>query len=306
MRAIALACSALVLTACASTAEPGPGGDGGGQATNQNDCAVIAAVAKGHYEFDRANNVPPPLWLFSETGDWSPRCDWSRFGLNFPTTYDPDRRHRPGERVQWVQFRKPVYDGKIARVTGTPDGDALTLLVESDGARCATGRASLPGSSPAPAIDSLPAGTPPAERPQASEASLAPGLALGIAPAVIDDATLAAYLADVRETETLYRTEKLVHPGQMLWLANKALVENVNWSMRPDPNENTGAGNARDLLGHLIASQLGLNVVIHQGPGSQPVVLAPLRGLSRGAVEVELVMVNGQVTYRPHQRWSAG
>jgi hypothetical protein len=81
-----------------------------------------------------------------------------------------------------------------------------------------------------------------------------------------------------------------------------ALVENLNWSMRPDANENTGAGNARDLLGHLIASQLGLNVVIHQGPGSQPVVLAPMGGLSRGAVEVDLVMVNGEVTYRPHQR----
>ncbi|MGW4208928.1 hypothetical protein ACWEIJ_13150 [Lentzea sp. NPDC004789] len=77
-----------------------------------------------------------------------------------------------------------------------------------------------------------------------------------------------------------------------------ALVENVNWSMRPEPDENTGAGNARDLLGHLIASQLGLNVVIHQG--GQPVVLAPMSGVSRGAVEVDLVMVEGQVTYRPH------
>lgn len=115
MRVVALACSALALTACASAPGPGPGG-GDGQATNQNDCAVIAAVAKGHYEFDRANNVPPPLWLFSETGDWSPRCDWSRYGLNFPTTYDPERQHQPGERVQWVQFRKPVYDGNGATI----------------------------------------------------------------------------------------------------------------------------------------------------------------------------------------------
>ncbi len=114
MRAVVVACSALALTACASAPEPAPGGDGG-QARNQNDCAVIAAVAKQHYRFG-PDNVPPPLWLFSETGDWSPRCDWSRYGLNFPTTYDPDRQHRPGERVQWVQFRKPVYDGNGATI----------------------------------------------------------------------------------------------------------------------------------------------------------------------------------------------
>ncbi len=80
---------------------------------------------------------------------------------------------------------------------------------------------------------------------------------------------------------------------------NGALVENVNWSMRPDPDENRSAGNARDLLGHLIATHLGVNVVIHQG--GPPVVLAPLGGQSQGSVEVDLVVVNGQATYRPHQ-----
>lgn len=113
MRAVALACSALVLTACASAPEPGPGG--GGQATNQNDCAVIAAVAKGHYQFG-PSNVPPPLWLFSEAGDWSPRCDWSRYGVSFPRTFDPDAPRAQGERVQWVQFQKPVYDGNGATI----------------------------------------------------------------------------------------------------------------------------------------------------------------------------------------------
>lgn len=81
---------------------------------------------------------------------------------------------------------------------------------------------------------------------------------------------------------------------------NGALVENVNWSMRPDPDENRSAGNARDLLGHLIATHLGVNVVIHQG--GAPVVLAPLGGQSHGSVEVDLVVVNGQATYRPRQR----
>jgi acyl dehydratase len=125
------------------------------------------------------------------------------------------------------RFLKPVYDGDIASVTAARDGDALTLLVESSGERCATGRESLPEPSPAPAIGSFPAGTPPAERPKASEASLAAGTALGIAPLVIDAATLSRYLADIRETEPLYAAEGLVHPGQILRLANQALLQNV-------------------------------------------------------------------------------
>lgn len=118
MRAAALLCTAaFALSACVSApGQPGQSGQPGEQATSQNDCAVIAAVAKGHYEFDRPGNTPPPLWLFSEDGDWSPRCDWSRYGLSFPTTYDPNRQHQPGDRVQYVQFQKPVYDGRGATI----------------------------------------------------------------------------------------------------------------------------------------------------------------------------------------------
>jgi len=105
--------AALVLSACASA--PRKPGLPGTQATNQNDCAVIAAVAKGHYQFG-PENVAPPLWLFSEGGDWAPDCDWSRYGVSFPHTYDPNRHHQPGDRVQWVQFQKPVYDGRGATV----------------------------------------------------------------------------------------------------------------------------------------------------------------------------------------------
>ena len=42
------------------------------------------------------------------------------------------------------RFLKPVYHGDIARVTGELEGDGLALLVESNGERCATGRASMP------------------------------------------------------------------------------------------------------------------------------------------------------------------
>jgi hypothetical protein len=94
MRAAAVLTAALTaalglssaLTACATPVTSSPGGPD--QATNQNDCAVIAAVAKGHYRFNTTDNVPPPVWLFSEGGNWSPRCDWSRYGVSFPKTYD--------------------------------------------------------------------------------------------------------------------------------------------------------------------------------------------------------------------------
>ena len=54
-----------------------------------------------------------------------------------------------------------------------------------------------------------------------------PGRALGIAPFAVDRAMLLDYLAEVRESESMYRAEGLVHPGQILRLANMALVQNV-------------------------------------------------------------------------------
>ena len=126
------------------------------------------------------------------------------------------------------RFLKPVYDGAVARVTATEDGDALELSVTSAQDRCATGRAFIPAERRvAPPIDALPIATPPSERPAANETSLAPGRALGITPVTIDRAMLGNYLDDIRETEPIYRTEGLVHPGQILRLANQALVQNV-------------------------------------------------------------------------------
>ncbi|MFT4096811.1 MAG: hypothetical protein QM651_06790 [Rhodoblastus sp.] len=125
------------------------------------------------------------------------------------------------------RFIKPVYDGNIARVSASEDKGVLNLTVESGGAHCASGHALLPDAAPAPAVDSLPLGTPPAERPKASEINLAPGVALGLAPATIDRAALQQYLADIRETDGLYMREGLVHPGQILRLCNAALVQSV-------------------------------------------------------------------------------
>jgi hypothetical protein len=126
------------------------------------------------------------------------------------------------------RFWKPVYDGALARITAAEEGDALTLTVESAGERCATGRASIPAQPPALAIaDAIPPAEPPNNRLPASEDSLSCGRLLGIVPFAIDRAMLLDYLDDVRETERIYRAEGLVHPGQILRLANMALMQNV-------------------------------------------------------------------------------
>lgn len=127
------------------------------------------------------------------------------------------------------RFWKPVYDGALTRITAAVEsGGALSLEVESSGERCATGQASLPPQPPALLVaDAIAPAEPPRDRPPASEESLAPGRALGIAPFAVDRAMLLDYLDAVRETEPLYRTEGLVHPGQILRLANMALLQNV-------------------------------------------------------------------------------
>ncbi len=78
-----------------------------------------------------------------------------------------------------------------------------------------------------PALDTLPQGTPPSDRPKASDTSLAPGCTLGIAPLMIDRVLLSTYLDEIRENDPIYRAEGLVHPSQILRLANNPLVQNV-------------------------------------------------------------------------------
>jgi len=165
------------------------------------------------------------------------------------------------------RFLKPVYDGSIARVTAKEDRDGLMLRVESDGEQCATGRASMrTDQRPAPLVDALPLGAPPVERPKASEASLAPGRALGIAPMTIDLAMLSTYLEQIRETDPLYRSEGLVHPGQILRLANQALVQNVvlgPWIHIGSRIRNHGAAHVGEKL--TIRSRITSNAISSKG-----------------------------------------
>ena len=115
-RTLALvALSTLGLAACAGmTAGEVEAAPAGG-----DDCAVIAAVAREHYRFG-PDNVPPPLWLDGRDSGWRPACDWRRYGVSFPETYDPDApvpRDADGRpRLRWVSFKPPRYDGQGAVV----------------------------------------------------------------------------------------------------------------------------------------------------------------------------------------------
>ena len=114
---LVLTASTALLTACAGPMEPTP--DGPVVVDMNNDCAVIAAVAKDHYRFNAADNRPPPIRF---GGDYAPRCDWSRHGLAFEA-YDPDATGDPRQRVRWVSFDRPVYDSEGALVkTGIMHG----------------------------------------------------------------------------------------------------------------------------------------------------------------------------------------
>lgn len=113
----ALLVSTALLGGCATSMKPGP--DGPPTDADGNDCAVIAAIAKEHYRFNTTDNRPLPIRF---EGDYAPRCDWARHGLAFQP-FDPDAPGDPRERVRWVSFARPVYDGRGAVVaTGIMHG----------------------------------------------------------------------------------------------------------------------------------------------------------------------------------------
>lgn len=117
LSALAALAGLLGPTACATTPEGDPGR--GPMTQDGADCAVIAAVAKEHYRFNTTDNRPPPIRF---AGDYAPRCDWGRYGLVFEA-YDPDGPGDPRERVRWVSFARPAYDGRGAVIeTGIMHG----------------------------------------------------------------------------------------------------------------------------------------------------------------------------------------
>jgi hypothetical protein len=128
------------------------------------------------------------------------------------------------------RFRKPVYDGRIAVITGRESSAGLDIEVQSEDVLCATGHALLAdGSATPPSIGAFEQRTPPPlkDRPPANEVSLAEGAWLSTAPVRLTPDIAGSYLRDVREVDPLYVGEGLVHPGFLLRLCNFALRDNV-------------------------------------------------------------------------------
>ena len=151
------------------------------------------------------------------------------------------------------RFLKPVYDGRLATVTGNRDGGRLAVTVESDGVLCATADAAAAHDAPAPALDAFPRRPLPQvdSRPPADETSLAPGQWLGTASLQTTPQMLHDYLRGVREADPIYASDGLIHPGMVLRFCNRPLMENVMlgpWIHMGSTVRNFAVAHAGDLL----------------------------------------------------------
>ena len=129
-----------------------------------------------------------------------------------------------------VRFSKPVYDGckTVASAALQSDG-SLLINVESEGVLCGSGTASPNHNTSAPDIAGYPTAALPDfnSRPNATPESLVEGQILGTFVQAMKADELTKYLADVQENIELYTTNKIVHPGWLLRLGNRALSMNV-------------------------------------------------------------------------------
>lgn len=116
---LVLGASAMLVWACASTTFPDKHPPAAAPASasievSGNDCAVMAAVAREHYKFG-PDNPAPPLKGLGEAG-WRPQCNWSRYGLAFSDYNDVAATAGPRDRLKWVAFKQPRYDGNGATI----------------------------------------------------------------------------------------------------------------------------------------------------------------------------------------------
>jgi acyl dehydratase len=127
-----------------------------------------------------------------------------------------------------ARFAKPVYEGDVTEVSAVQDANGMEIAVHSLGVLCATGRAALPADlPPAPKLDDYRPVAPRANRPDASETTLPVGEWLGMTPLTITQAFHTQDLADIRETDPIYRKEGIVHTGTILRCCNWVLTHNV-------------------------------------------------------------------------------
>lgn len=125
-----------------------------------------------------------------------------------------------------VRFLKPVYDGETVVIEAVQSNEGLELTLSGGDIR-ATGKAALPSDTPAPSLADFPDTAPVSMRAPADAASFAVGDRLGTASRSWSGQAAAAYLADVRETDSIYLREDLVHPGALQRVMNRVLMDNA-------------------------------------------------------------------------------
>lgn len=128
------------------------------------------------------------------------------------------------------RFLKPVYDGRIALASAVPEKNGhLTITIESEGVLCGNGTATMGHQKMIPEISSYAVTNLPDynSRLDAAPESLVKGQVMGTFKAVMEADELLQYLKNVRENLDVYTDQRIVHPGWLLRLANRALSMNV-------------------------------------------------------------------------------
>lgn len=125
------------------------------------------------------------------------------------------------------RFFKPVYDGETAIVTAEEIDGGLAIKVESRGELCATGTASMPSDTPKLSLGDFQSAAVAGKTTPADEKSYSTGKWLAIPPFTLGTHGSSDYLRDVRETDSLYANDKIVHTGMLLRTMNWALMENA-------------------------------------------------------------------------------
>ena len=125
-----------------------------------------------------------------------------------------------------VRLRRPVYDGGWVTVETRDTIDGRVELVARDeaGTDCATATAAFAHDDIAPAYAPAPLPDP---RPRASTDSLIPGARLGSIEELFQAERAGEYLDAISESLSIYRDEKIAHPGWLLRRANRILARNV-------------------------------------------------------------------------------
>ena len=131
--------------------------------------------------------------------------------------------------VEWLssgaldaRFAQPVYDGDALDVRF---GGGDVEVVNANGLTCATGMAERRHGDPRPAPDDWPVVPVPPRPPAAVPEAFEPWLGSLRTTFSEDDAR--AQLEEVRERSPLFVENRIVHPGQLLRLADSILMANV-------------------------------------------------------------------------------